>query len=161
MLGVAFVAALVGLSQSSTQKIYMSCEVSSRPGITKADVYRTVPTNSEQFSRDMLEFGTISLFTSPADTWIVDLANESVRPTGNDIFVFKLLQISDTEIVAHRSSQGGNDFLLQIDRISGVASHTTMMSPAKKLAWFKRYGKQLPSMWTWKQRCTGAPSPRF
>ena len=161
MIGVAFAAALAGLSQAPSQKVYLTCEVSSRPLVTKEDVYRTVPASSAQFTKDMLDFGTLTLFLSPPSTWVVDLANESVQPSDNDLFVFRLLRSSPTEIVAHRSSEEGTHFLLQINRVSGVATHTSMLDPAKQRAWLKKYGKPLPSHWIWKQQCNGAAAPRF
>lgn len=160
MIGVALVALLGGVSQGMPTKLYLTCEVSGRPHTTKQDVYRTAPKSQEQFFRDVLEAGSGSLFTSPPDTWVIDLSAATLSPAPDSPVTFNILKQSDAALTASRS-YADYLFLVQINRISGSLDYTVIMSPAARQAWLRKHGKPFPEHWTWMEQCNASSAPRI
>jgi hypothetical protein len=149
-----------GVSQGLPSKLYLTCEVASRPHTSKQEVYRTVPKTSDQFYRDTLEAGNLSLFTSPPDTWVIDLSAATLSPSADSPFTFNVLEQSDTALTASRSYKDYL-FLVQINRISGSLNYTVFMPPAARETWLKKHGKPFPENWTWLEQCDAASAPKI
>ena len=162
MIGVAFAAALAGLSQELPDKLYLTCRMTASPEVTVAELYRVLPLDRDAFAMDLFKHGLVSLMEPPPETWEADRAQRVIKAgPGNWHWTFSNAAFGTSEISGSLKTSGGTFISVTFNRISGIAETTIMRTDADSEAWRKKHGKPLPPAWTWKQQCTASQSPRF
>lgn len=158
MLGFSLAMALAVSGQSDPHVVYLTCEISVEPKVERELVQRAVATKSGSLAKEIVEFGSISLFSPPSSTWIIDLANSTLRAPWGSAPIYSIISANDTNLLAYRGSRSGTDFEININRISGVVTHTIYLDQARQEAWTKKHGMPHPSHWVWEQRCDASQS---
>lgn len=162
MIGVAFAAALAGLSDEFPDKLYLTCRMTAPPEVTVAELYRVLPRDRDAFAMDLFKHGLVSLMEPPPETWEVDRSQQLIKAgPGNWKWTFEHAGFGTSEIRGSLTTSGGTFISVTFNRISGVAETTIMRTETVSEAWRKEHGKPLPNTWTWKQQCTASQSPRF
>ncbi len=143
---------------AQAQTIFLSCQLTSGPEHTPSDLYTRLPSSQDEFIEDLWEAGLPGLVTDPPTTWVVDLAEGTVKTPGEGPN-FEITRVDDSQVEANFITESGNLRTWRLNRINGGLSITNILDLELQQDWQAEHGKMFPNLWTWEQQCHALDRP--